>query len=652
MDTTKKYAFGVVSVLAAAVLLLVGGLIVPGVAMAQGESGGGGVSSSKAALIVDASGSMLDADVDGGTRMDAAKRAAHELVNDLPDSANLGLLAYGMRVSNAPEDHERGCQDIETLVPVGKLDRGLLKSKIDEMTPSGYTPIGHSLRAAAEELGDEGERSIILVSDGIDTCAPPPVCEVAKELAGEGFDLTIHTVGFKTDEQARAELECVARVSGGDFLEADDTASLAKSLKFLAQRSAETYQTAGTWFEYADTPEDAKWLGEGRYRTKVKAELQESPGDDVKRGYYKVAIPEGHKAVISTTVLPKRSSSGRAHDAGFVVSRIDAQNETAEKCDGIYGGTSTEMDGGTSGGVSWMPSALIRRFEPVKEERGCSRHWTIPDEIYFTTTDKSQGTAEEDVEVEVVINFEPIPDEDEVYKYPDGEKKEEYKGDLSFDSPQSIKGGTSFSDAMEVKPGTYKDAIVRGEYRFYKIPVEYGQQPVFSYRALESEGDSLGNLSPALYSPFREMIKFESTRPEATLSAGVIQYRNRDVAASGDQQANAGYYYIGLGRPQGDEDAMMGVEQPFEISFDAVGQKADGPNWRPTEKDGPEPSDTPPGEPAVDGKEKPKDSDTQAQDQVDEGGFDAKTMVMVAIGAGIVLLLAALVALIALRRRK
>ena len=99
MDTTKKYAFGVVSVLAAAVLLLFGGLIVPGVATAQGGSGGKGESTSKAALIVDASGSMLDADVDGGTRMDAAKRAAHELVNDLPDSANLGLLAYGMRVS-------------------------------------------------------------------------------------------------------------------------------------------------------------------------------------------------------------------------------------------------------------------------------------------------------------------------------------------------------------------------------------------------------------------------------------------------------------------------------------------------------------------------------------------------------------------------
>ena len=208
---------------------------------------------------------MAEQDVDGGSRMDAAKQASHDLVNSLPEQANIGLLAYGMRESNAPDNRDAGCRDIETLVPVGKLDKDELNSKIDEMTPKGYTPIGNSLKAAAEELGDSGERTIILVSDGIDTCAPPPVCEVAKELAGDGFDLTIHTVGFKTDEEARKELECVAEAGGGEFMEADDAGSLAESLKFLAQRDAETYQTAGTEFEYSDTPEDAKWLGEGRY---------------------------------------------------------------------------------------------------------------------------------------------------------------------------------------------------------------------------------------------------------------------------------------------------------------------------------------------------------------------------------------------------
>ena len=271
MNSTRRYSLSFVSVLFVAALVAVWTLVAPGDAVAQrgsesstaessstessstesSESAGSSGSNvatvdSKAALVLDASWSMSEEDVDGGTRMDAAKQASHDLVNSLPEQANLGLLAYGMRESNAPDNREKGCQDIETLVPVGALDKDLLNSKIDEMTPKGYTPVGNSLKAAAKELGDSGERTIILVSDGIDTCAPPPVCEVAKELAGDGFDLTIHTVGFKTDEEARKELECVAEAGGGEFMEADDAGSLAESLKFLAQRDAETYQTAGT----------------------------------------------------------------------------------------------------------------------------------------------------------------------------------------------------------------------------------------------------------------------------------------------------------------------------------------------------------------------------------------------------------------------
>ena len=677
MDTSRKFSLSFVSVLFVAALLGVWGLVAPGDAVAQrgsesssaesssaaesstesSESAGSSGSNeatvdSKAALVLDASWSMAEEDVDGGTRMDAAKKASHDLVNSLPEQANLGLLAYGMRESNAPDNRDAGCRDIETLVPVGKLDKDELNSKIDEMTPKGYTPVGNSLKAAAKELGDSGERTIILVSDGIDTCAPPPVCEVAKELAGDGFDLTIHTVGFKTDEEARKELECVAEAGGGEFIQADDAGSLAESLKFLAQRDAETYQTAGTEFEYSDTPEDAKWLGEGRYHTKVNAKLKKNAGDKVETGYYKVAIPEGHNAVISTTVLPKRSKSGRASDAGFIVQRVEPKNEV-EMCDGSYGGVNTSVDGKTSGSAAWMPEPLIRRFVPVDEDRGCSQRWTIPDQIAFTNAEEGKGTGEEEVDVEVEINFEPIPDEEEVSQYPDAQEVDDKGPELGFDGPQDIKGGSSFSEAVEVKPGAYKDAIVPGEYRFYKIPVEYGQRPVFSYRTIDGQDGKSRGLSPMLYSPFRQNIKYESTRSEANLAGNVINFRNRETGSTGAEQANAGYYYVGLGMPQGYEDDVMGVEQPFEIAFDAVGAETDGPKWRPTDKDGPEPSDTPPdtGE-KKDGDEKSDDTDTQAQDESDDGGLGAKGILMLGLGIGIVVLLAVLAGIIALLRRR
>ena len=132
----------------------------------------------------------------------------------------------------------------------------------------------------------------------------------------------------------------------------------------------------------------------------------------------------------------------------------------------------------------------------------------------------------EEVDVEVEINFEPIPDEDEVFQYPDAQEVDGKGPELSFDGPQEIKGGSSFSEAVEVKPGAYKDAIVPGEYRFYKIPVEYGQRPVFSYRSLEPQDGGRGDLAPMLYSPFRQNIKFDSTRPEDTLAGNVISFRN------------------------------------------------------------------------------------------------------------------------------
>ena len=658
MDTTKKYAFGVVSVLAVAVLLLFGGLIVPGVATAQGESGGGGVSSSKAALIVDASGSMLDADVDGGTRMDAAKKAAHELVNDLPDSANLGLLAYGMRVSNAPEDHARGCQDVETLVPVGKLDRDLLNSKIDEMTPSGYTPIGNSLRAAAKELGDDGERTIILVSDGIDTCAPPPVCEVAKELAGEGFDLTIHTVGFKTDEEARKELECVARVSGGDFLEADDTASLAKSLKFLAQRSAETYQTAGTWFEYADTPEDAKWLGEGRYRTKVDVPFKGDPRDEMPSRFFKLAIPEGHRAIVSTAVLPQRQASGHARKANLHVVGRDVQNAN-ENC---LSALASNLGVGSTFGSGYLPPEPgVRVIDPEAGGENCdSQEWIVPTSFSLVSGVTDELTSGAEADVEVVIDFEPILDEAQVAKYPapDATKTNEDAPQLDFNGATDVKGGTSFSTATEVKPGAYKDALVPGEYRFYKIPVEYGQRPVVNVRTGASERQAADTLNFKLYSPLRidhgsDSLVFYDESDEGAIAGDVVKYRNRELHGKKDSpRAYAGAYYVGVALDQGKEDDIMGVEQPFEIAFDVVGEKTDGPDWRPTDKNGPEPSDTPPGDQANNSADASESTEAAPAQEESEGSWLTRMVMAGVIAIGILVLLIGVVALIARSRRQ
>src|SRR5699024_9568157 len=118
-----------------------------------------------------------------------------------------------------------------------------IRGEVDGIEASGYTPMGPALRQAAEALPTEGERSMVLVSDGIDTCAPPPVCEVAEELHDQGVDLIIKTVGFLVDDEARSELECIADAGGRQYLDADDPESLAGSMKILHSRSINAYES-------------------------------------------------------------------------------------------------------------------------------------------------------------------------------------------------------------------------------------------------------------------------------------------------------------------------------------------------------------------------------------------------------------------------
>jgi Ca-activated chloride channel family protein len=164
-------------------------------------------------VVLDASGSMNTDDAPG-PRIDAAKAAVINLIDALPADATVGLQVYGTGTGSTDAEKAAGCTDIKTLVPVGPADTAALKAQVAGVVAAGYTPIGNALRAAADALPNEGPRSIVLVSDGEDTCAPPAPCDVAKELKQQGVDLVVHTVGFKVDATAREQLSCIAETTG------------------------------------------------------------------------------------------------------------------------------------------------------------------------------------------------------------------------------------------------------------------------------------------------------------------------------------------------------------------------------------------------------------------------------------------------------
>lgn len=568
----------------------------PAPAPAPAEGGSG---QAKAELIMDLSGSMLNDDADG-TRLDAAKRASTELIDSLPDDALLGMLVYGQRESNDESNRERGCQDIEVLSPVQPVDKEGLKSKIAGLQAKGYTPIGNALRKAAEELGPDGERSIILVSDGIDTCAPLPVCEVAKELAGQGLGLTIHTVGFKVDDEARAELECVAQATGGQSMTADDSAQLADHMKFLTQRSVKGYETTGTPFEFSKTKEGAKWLGEGRYQTTI---VPEAAQNDRTPLYYRIAVPEGHNAIVTTKVLANIDAEGKGQqDVRTEVEEI--VNETGGQCqDEDYMGSVT---GAEASADSWTPTSAdgkILEWDDEYIDASCDQtKWLVNNHVWIFQSESKAEFRDEPVNVEVSVHFEPVLKKLDAENLHEGWTstggKDSYKK-ATFGEAKPVNGGNNAAQAPEVKSGeTISDSVVPGEQKFYKIPVEWGQRPVIAARTGQSERDELDSLGIAILNPFQVSVSDGSMsiwRDSEDLNLSTsrpIEYNNRNEG--GHAVANAGYYYATIRMANFRSDTeIAGIDQPFQLAVLVDGKPTKGPVWRPTEKNGPTPSDKP-----------------------------------------------------------
>ncbi|MGB4989842.1 MAG: VWA domain-containing protein [Pyrinomonadaceae bacterium] len=178
----------------------------------------------KMIFILDASGSMWGK-VGSEEKIVSAKRVLKDSIGKLPADAQVGLIAYGHRSKS-------DCADIETIAPLGPLDKTGLSAKIDALDAKGKTPITDSLRKAIAEVKamnlDETVK-IVLISDGLETCTGDP-CKLVREAKEAGVKITAHVIGFDTGKLTVAQLECIAQAGGGLYLNADDAAGLGAAL--------------------------------------------------------------------------------------------------------------------------------------------------------------------------------------------------------------------------------------------------------------------------------------------------------------------------------------------------------------------------------------------------------------------------------------
>lgn len=183
-------------------------------------------------FVIDASASMRSS-LEGQTRFDAVRDALQDLIKGLPETGiNAGLYVYGGR-------RAKDCTDIERVVALAPLDRRALLAGVASIRTRGATPIASALEAAAEELAAvSGEKAIILLTDGEETCRRNPV-EVAEKLhASRG--ITVHVVGFDIlKPEVASVLRNIAELAGGGYY----TASTAEGLREAIGRAAQSVET-------------------------------------------------------------------------------------------------------------------------------------------------------------------------------------------------------------------------------------------------------------------------------------------------------------------------------------------------------------------------------------------------------------------------
>jgi len=181
---------------------------------------------------------FIGADRFGDIKIDSAKIVLSDILDKIPNgSTNVSLMAY-----------DEGCRT-KVLVPPSNTNMGRVKSKAMSVYPAGDTPIALSIQEAGQILGNNSQKTtIILISDGEETCGGDP-CATARRLKQKpNVDLKIYTVGYSVDSNTRQQLQCIAQAGAGKYFDAYDSFSLGTAVHNIV-----TEEVTKTFDEDLDT---------------------------------------------------------------------------------------------------------------------------------------------------------------------------------------------------------------------------------------------------------------------------------------------------------------------------------------------------------------------------------------------------------------
>jgi Ca-activated chloride channel homolog len=187
-------------------------------------------------LVVDVSGSMAAADVQP-TRMQAAVKAGQTLIDQLPGSAQVGLVIFN--------------SSVQVVSPLTQ-DHGSVKDALGSLTPGGGTAIGDAIQVSVAQLasvldptGKQSHAVIVLLTDGTSNTGMDPLtaagqakqAKVPVDTVGIGQRNQTTLLGGRlvdgVDEQT---LQGIASATGGHYFFAADETQLRQIYSDLGSR--------------------------------------------------------------------------------------------------------------------------------------------------------------------------------------------------------------------------------------------------------------------------------------------------------------------------------------------------------------------------------------------------------------------------------
>ncbi|MFE7226681.1 VWA domain-containing protein [Nocardioides sp. NPDC057577] len=521
-------------------------------------------------LVLDSSGSMKEPAGGGATKIQAAKQALGTVIDGLPESADVGMRVFGAKVFGRKQ--KGACEDTQLVVEPGTGNRDDLRSAVSGYKPYGETPIPVALKRAAEDIGSEGKRSIVLVSDGESTCGDP--CPAAQAIAEQGIDLQIDVVGLSVSGKARKQLECIADKGNGTYYDADDAEGIGESISGASERALRPFEFTGTPVKGTPDVAGAPLVRTGQYLDTIQTRDQRyyrfertAPGTTVHLGL----IFEGESEDLVSNLSPQIS--------------VEGENGDLTQC------RWTVVQSGTYGDGSRLIFGSTHSADTDPEDV-CN---TADELILSTAPGSGDAGAIAGKPVQLMVYEEPPVSAAALDALPPQPEKPTWT-DLTPGEPTTdLVPGSAIANAPIVEDGTYSFDINPGENQVIGVPVGWGQhlQAQFDARmtdAIRSEWGVGAGVELDVIGPLGgdATVDLSSKAPKSWCDPGLLQncadawrtgtvsnvvaYRNR--FANADAEASTGLPGVHYVRIQYGLDENINV--PYTLTIKTVGEDGAG----------------------------------------------------------------------------